>query len=162
VATIEATYEQNLQQADALSDWQRRDEARKAASSWRGKQLAQVDAFVEAITKKINAREASAEFVELTRILQEKGVDDALKYIGLQEQRLLSEAENQIAAKQQEVHMTLAPLLEKVRLLATQGNFAAASAACDKLLALDRDWDEALHEKFLARSALGNHAILYG
>lgn len=161
VATIEAAYQRDLKQADSLPDWKRRDEARTAAVAWRDKRLAQVDSFVDSISQTITAGKASREYVELTRVLQENGVDEALNYIAAQEPRLLNQAEALIKARQEEVRTTLAPLLEKVRLLLTQGNLAAASVECDKLLALDPNWGAALHEKFLVLTALGDHAVLY-
>ena len=126
------------------------------------KRLAQVDAFVDSIAKTILAGEASPEYVELTRVLQEEGVDQALKYIAAQRPRLLDEARNLIESQRLEVRRTLAPLLEEARLQVTRGDVAAAGAGCDKLLVLDPNWGEVLHEKFLAVTAMGDRAILYG
>ena len=162
VATIEATYQKDLQRAADLKDWQKRDEARKAAAQWRDKRLAQVDEFVDSITKTIFAGEASPEFVELTRVLQEQGVDEALKYISAQKPRLLDEAKSLIESQRLRVRRTLAPLLEEVRLQLTQGDATAAGEGCDKLLALDPNWADVLHEKFLVLTALGDRAVLYG
>jgi NAD-specific glutamate dehydrogenase len=121
LATIEATYQKDLKEADSLTDWKRRDQARQAAVAWRDSQLAKLDAFVASISQTIAAGKASPEYVELTRVLQENGVDEALKYVAAQEPRLLDRAEKLIEARQQEVRVTLAPLLEKVRLLSTRG-----------------------------------------
>ena len=35
IATIEATYQRDLHRAEGLKDWQKRDNARKAAAQWR-------------------------------------------------------------------------------------------------------------------------------
>ncbi len=95
--TIEATYQKELQEADTLKDWQKRADARKDAAVAKDRRLGQVDEFLASINNTIKAGDASPEFLELTRIIQEQGVDEALKYVTGQESRLLSQAEKRNA-----------------------------------------------------------------
>ena len=160
--TIETTYQKELREADQLTDWQKRADAKKDAVTARDRKLGQVNEFLTSITTTIKSGGASPEFLELTRIVQEQGVNEALRYIAAQKPRLLDEARKLNEAKRFAVRKTLAPLLEEVRLQLTRGNPAAAGEGCDTLLDLDPTWGDVLHEKFQVLRALGDRAILYG
>ena len=159
--TIEATYQQEVQAADKLTEWQTRDEAKRDAAAARDKRLAQVDEFLDSITSTIKSGDASPEFLELTRIIQEQGVDPALAYIARQESRLLERAETLAAQRQRDIRRTLAPLLEGVRLHRSKGELAEARTLCDKLLKQDGDWLDVLHEHFWTMIDLGDRATQY-
>jgi tetratricopeptide (TPR) repeat protein len=159
--TIEATYQRDLAQAETLHDWQQREEARKAAQESRQRRLGQVEEFLQSITSTIQAGDASPEFLELTRILQEQGVEAALAYATSQQSRLLEQAASLVARQQREVRRTLAPLLEGVRLHGTRGELRAAELLGGKLLAADANWPEALHEHFWTQVELGDRALRY-
>jgi tetratricopeptide (TPR) repeat protein len=160
--TIETAYRKELREADQLSDWKKRADAKKDAAAARDRKLGQVNEFLTSITTTIKSGGASPEFLELMRIVQEQGVDEALRYIAAQKPRLLDEARNLNEARLLAVRKTLAPLLEEARLQLTRGNALAAGEGCDALLALDPNWGEVLHEKFQGLTALGGRAILYG
>jgi tetratricopeptide (TPR) repeat protein len=155
--TIEATYQREVQAAEKLTEWQKRDEAKRDAAAARDKRLGQVDEFLTSITSTIKSGDASPEFLELTRIIQEQGVDQALAYITRQESRLLEEAEALTLKKRR----TLAPLLEGVRLHRSKGELAEARTLCDKLLKQDADWLDVLHEHYVTMIELGDRATKY-
>lgn len=150
-----------MQAADKLTEWQKRDEAKRDATAARDKRLAQVDEFLDSITSTIKSGDASPEFLELTRIIQEQGVDQALAYIASQESRLLARAETLAAQRQRDIRRTLAPLLEGVRLHRSKGELAEARTLCDKLLKQDGDWLDVLHEHCATMIDLGDRATQY-
>lgn len=158
---IKATYQRELAEADKLPDWKKRDEARQWAEESRERRISQVEAFLLSITKMVESGNASPEFIELTRIIQEQGVEEALAYIALQESRLLDRAGKLVAEKQQVIRNTLAPLLEAVRLHYTRGEYAEARTRCEKLLAIDPNWPDALHEHWATMTELGIQAEKY-
>ena len=159
--TIEQTYQQELGQADSLPDWRKRDEAKKAAAESRDRRLGQVDEFLRSITATIQSGDASPEFLELTRIVGEQGVEAALQYVTSQQSRLLESVASLTAQHEREVRRKLAPLLEAVRLHQTRGELRQAEELCDKLLAADANWPEALHEHFWTQIELGDRALRY-
>jgi tetratricopeptide (TPR) repeat protein len=159
--TIEATYHKELQEAEQLTEWQKRDEVKLDAFAARDKRLGQVDEFLTSITSTIQSGDSSPEFQELTRIIQEQGVDQALAYITSQESRLLEQAEKLATEKQRELRHTLAPLLEGVRLRRWKGERIEAVGLCDRLLKLDADWPSVLHEHCLTMIELGDQATMY-
>ncbi|MFN9626916.1 MAG: DUF4062 domain-containing protein, partial [Planctomycetota bacterium] len=159
--TIEETYQRDVQQADKLHGWEKRDEAKQDAAAARDKRLEQVDEFLNSITSTIKSGDASPEFLELSRIIQEQGVDQALAYINSQESRLLDRAERLAAERQREIRRTLAPLLEGVRLHVSKGELTEARSLCDKLLKQDGDWLDVLHAHCVTMIELGDRATKY-
>ena len=140
--TIEETHLRQLQEAEKLTAFDKRDEAKKSAAEMRERRLGKVDEFLKSITSTIQSGEASPEFLELTRVIQEEGVDRALAYIASKEWRLLDEAEHLTQQKRRK----LSPLLEGVRLHLTKNELDPALALCEKLLKEDGDWPDLLHE----------------
>ena len=155
--TIEETYQQQLQEAEKLTAFDKRDEAKKSAAEMRERRLGQVDEFLKSITSTIQSGEASPEFLELTRVIQEEGVDRALAYIASKESRLLDEAEQLTQQKRRK----LAPLLEGVRLHQTKNELEPALALCEKLLKQDGDWPDLLHLHAWIHDELGDRAMNY-
>ena len=149
--TIEVTYEHDLQEATQLADWKKRDEAKKDACDSRDKRLGQVEEFLTSITSSITSGEATPELLEFTRILQGQGPAEAVKYIDGQEQRLLAEAEKLTQKKRR----TVLPILEAAKIHFNRGELTQAREKCEKLLAQDGDWPEALFQHALVLQAIG-------
>ncbi len=154
IKTIEETYQRELKEADALKDWKKRDEAKKDANVMRIKRLDRVGEFVESITSAIKSGEASPEFLEFTRIFQDQGPVEALKYIDTQKQRLLAEAEKLT----QEKRKVLAPILGAIRVHVSRGEYPAARDDCEDLLRQDGDWPDALHKHVVIMDEIGDRA----
>jgi tetratricopeptide (TPR) repeat protein len=155
--TIEETYEKDLQEAEKLPDWKKREEAKKDARELKDKRLGQVEEFLNSITSSIKSGEATPELLEFTRILQDQGPAEAVKYIDGQEQRLLADAEKLTQKKRR----TLQPLLEAAKVHFNRGEWTQAREKCEKLLAQDGDWPEALSQHALVMQELGNRALKY-
>jgi len=159
--TIETTYQRELAEADALPDWEKRDAAKKEVTAARDKRLSEIDEFIASVTSTLKSGEASPEYRELNRIIQEQGVAAALKYIAGQEERLLQEARQLAQAAKLKIRQKLAPLLESVKLLQTQGDYRAARQRCEELLATDDTWRDVRHEHFVVLVNLGDRALRY-
>lgn len=129
--TIEETYQKQWQDADNLPAFDKREAAKKTAEEMREQRLERVDKFLTSITSTIESGQASTEFLELTRIIQEEGVDRALAYIGRTESRLLHEAEQLTEQLTQERRRKLTPLLEGVRLQQAKNELDQALTLCD-------------------------------
>src|SRR5580704_2194025 len=159
--SIRKAYDRDAAEASKLHDWKERQKVLKDAVQSRDQKLAQLDDFLGSITRTITSGKASDEFLELSRILQEQGVNAALDYLSSQESRLLDRASQLAAMRQREVRRTLAPLLEGVRLHRNRGDLAEAERLCDKLLAADPDWPEAHHQHVSTMIARGDRALQY-
>jgi len=159
--TIETTYQRELAEADALPDWEKRDAAKKEVNAARDKRLGEIDEFIASVTSTLKSGDASPEYRELNRIIQEQGVAAALKYIAGQEERLLQEARQLAQAAKLKIRQKLAPLLESVKLLQTQGDYRAARQRCEELLAAEDSWQDVRHEHFVVLANLGDRALRY-
>ncbi len=155
--TIEETYRKELVEAEGLTDWKEREEARKGAKDVRETRLDKVDEFVDSITGTIKSGAASPEFLEFIRIFRDQGAAEALNYIDAQEHRLLAEADKLTREKRKK----LAPLLEAIRIHFNRGEYPAARDKCEKLLRQDGDWSEALEEHIRVLWVIGDRGIKY-
>jgi tetratricopeptide (TPR) repeat protein len=155
--TIEETYKKDLVEAENLSDWKKRAEAKKDAFDTRIKRLDQVEEFLDSITSSIKSGEATPELLEFARILQDQGPVEAVKYIDSQEQQLLSEAEKLTRQKRRK----LLPILEAARVHFNRGELTQARDKSEKLLGRDGDWPEALYQHMVVMEVLGNRALIY-
>ncbi len=164
--TIEQTYQDELARIEEISDWKERDEARQAAEETYDRQLADIDDFLESVTSTIASGEASSEYLELNRVLQGQGVDEALSYVDAQWDRILEQSTkefNDVEGAAEDLRQKLAPALESVRLFQAKGDYTSALERCDELLGpqLDPTWPEARHEHVMTLLTLGDNARRY-
>lgn len=100
--SIRSAYDRDAAEAGKLHDWKERQKALKEAEQARDQKLAQLDEFLGSFTRTIASGQASPEFLELSRILQEQGVNAALEYLSNQESGLLDRASQLAAMRQRE------------------------------------------------------------
>ncbi|WP_339612967.1 tetratricopeptide repeat protein [uncultured Rubinisphaera sp.] len=148
--TIDETYQRELLQANDLKEWRDRDEAKKQAETRRDKRYREMDAFLSSITATMEAGEASPEYLELTRILGDQGVDESLCYIESRKKDLLAFAQLEKADAEQKLRRLLAPVLEEAKLFHLKGNYSAAYVTCGQIYLTNPDWPEAVETGWLA------------
>ena len=138
----EVSYQKDLQDADKLTDWQKRGSAKRSAAAARDQKLGMVDETVARFTRTIMSGNASPEYLELTRILQEQGIDQVVAYITSQVPRLLERADHRAAENQRENRRELAPLLECAKLQFINGKLAEAISLSEEVQKREPDWPE--------------------
>ena len=141
--SIRNCYEQDAARARRSSTVKARQRALREAAEDRDQELAQVDDSFNSIKATIASGQASPEFLELTRILQQEGVDAAVANLPKHELEFLGEPVIWARMSQIAIRSSLAPLLEGARLERIRGDLPAAQRLCEELLAADPDWPEA-------------------
>ncbi len=157
--SIHETYDRDAADARTLGDGKQRQQALRDAAQTRDQKLAQLDDWPGSISRTIAAGDFSPEFLELTHLLQEQGIDAALTYLSQQESRLLGPENRWLTMRQSEIRRTLAPFLEGVRLHRVRCDLAEAERLCTKLLAADADWAEAREQHVATLLSRGDRAL---
>ena len=159
---VEATYARELAAAEQAADWQERERLREAAAAQRAAQAGRVDDLAETFRQIAEGSKAGSVFTELTRILQEQGVGEALAYVETQRPGILERVRARQAAAVARNRAELEPLLTSARLYATEGKPDEARALYADVLALAPAWPDALdaHRSFLVEQ--GDLAVIRG
>jgi tetratricopeptide (TPR) repeat protein len=138
---IETTYRQELANVDKIADEQLRENAKRAANERQERRLEQIDDFLTSITKTIQSGDASPELIELIRIFQDQGGEEALRYVTGQKDRLIQRAKE----SRQNVRRDLSPLVEAVWIQSIQGKYGEAQKTCEEILDVEPEWPEVLY-----------------
>ncbi len=151
LAAVQDTYRRQLAEAEGLADWKGRERAREAAQAQRAAQSGRVDELTASFEELAAGSKAGSVFAELTRILQEQGVGEALAYMETQRPGILSRVRARRAAAQAKDRAELEPLLTSAGLYAAEGSADAARGIYGEVLGLAPDWPQALdaHRRFL-------------
>lgn len=143
--TIQETYDKAMAEAETLPGWRERDQAKGLAISQRDQNLSRVDEWLDSILAEIRSGNASPEYLEMLRIAQEEGPQEALDYILSRKEALLARFDRESQSNRER---NLLPLLEAVRQQVRVGDYTTARILCDELLTADPIWGDALHEQF--------------
>jgi tetratricopeptide (TPR) repeat protein len=146
--SIEATHKRELAAADEKADWQERQRMREAAEAAHAGRLKSLDELAASFAEIEGRGEATSVFQEMTRILQEQGVDEAVAYVASQRASILDDVRARAAAAHDRNRADLAPLLQAARLYANKGQFIEAYAIHADISAVEPEWPEAIHVFF--------------
>ncbi len=143
LASAEQTYQKSLAEAEQAKGWQERQKRKDAAKEEHAARLARIDDLARSFAEIEGTADASDVFREMTRILAEEGVDEALAYIASRRGGIL----DLVKARTQAVHdrnrRDLRPLLKSAELLASRNEFAEAERVLTDVLQLEPHWGEA-------------------
>jgi tetratricopeptide (TPR) repeat protein len=137
---IDESYKREISSANQLREPPQRRNELVNADRRRREKRADFDSVLELVTGTITAGHASPEFLEMSHILQERGVDAALACLTPYEGQLLDRARAGAAKQERGLRRTLSPLLLGIPLLRAQGDLAEAQRFSEKLLAAEPDW----------------------
>jgi len=146
VLEVETVYQSKLLATKAAPDWQERERLRKAAEEERAQILKDVDSLLADIAEAYRRGEASEIYQEILRILEEQGVQEALRYLGSKTATIDANVARLIASREsltQRIRTELRPKLLGAGLAATAGEEARAEALYRDVLAADPAWPEA-------------------
>lgn len=143
--TVEETHRRELAKADAVKDWRERQRLREGTEKAHAVRLSRVEDLAASFAEIEGRGTATSVFKEMTRILDEQGVDEAIAYVGSQRSGILKKVQARAAAAREKNRSDLQPLLKTAGLYQAQGQADKDRSLYDDVLALEPDWPEALH-----------------
>jgi hypothetical protein len=141
--TAEETHRRELAEAEAVKDWQERQRLREAAAQAHKVRLSRIEELAAAFAEIEGRGAATSVFQEMSRILAEQGVDEAIAYVGAQRANILQTVRGRAAAAREQNRADLQPLLQTAALYKTKGQAAEARRLYAEVLALEPDWPAA-------------------
>ncbi len=158
--TSQETHMRELAGVDQEKDWKRRQALRDAADSAQAQRLSRIEELAASFAEIEGGGTATSVFQELTRILAEQGVDEAIDYIETQRSSILKTVRTRAEAIRERNRADLQPLLQTAVLHQAKGQAAEARALYADILAIEPDWPEALHTYFSFLAEQGDLACI--
>ncbi|MBS0155338.1 MAG: DUF4062 domain-containing protein [Nitrospira sp.] len=144
----EDTHRRELAEADREKDWRRRKDLHEAADNAQALRLSRIEEAIAAIEQIEGGGAATSVFQELTRILSEQGVDEAIAYVESQRSAILQTVRNRTASVRERNRADLQSLLRGAALYEAKGQAREARTLYAEILGADPDWPEALQTYF--------------
>ncbi|HRP23995.1 DUF4062 domain-containing protein [Thauera sp.] len=161
LTTIEETHRQELAEAESAGDWRERQQRREAADAAHAVRRMRVDELATSFAE-IEARgNSTSVFQELSRILAEQGVDEAITYMAAQKTSILQSVRARAAATHERNRSELEPLLRTAALYEAKAQATEARALYAEILDIEPDWPQALHAAFWFHTEQGDRARSY-
>ena len=146
--TSEETHRRELAEADAATDWKKRQRLLEAAQIAHAARLSRIEELAASFAEIEGRGTGTSVFQEMTRILTEQGVDAAIAYVGTQRSSILQTVRARVASARERNRADLQPLLRTAALHEAKGQPAEARALYIDILAAEPDWPDALHAAF--------------
>jgi NADH:ubiquinone oxidoreductase subunit E len=132
-----------LADAQKTKGWEKREYLRQVAEKAYTGNVSRIDELAASFAEIEGTSRSSQVFDEMTRILAEEGVDQALAYADTQRTGILKEINARKAATSERNRADLLPLLKSAQLLANRNQPAEADHRFAEILALEPDWPDA-------------------
>ena len=158
--TAGETHRRELAEADAPKEWKERQRLREAADSAHEARLSRIEELAATFAEIEGRGTATSVFKEMTRILTEQGVDEAIAYVAAQRPSILKTVRARAAATRERNRADLQPLLQAAGLHEAKGQAPAARTLYTDILGADPDWPEALHAAFWFHANQGEIACV--
>ena len=146
--TAEETHRRELSGAEADKDWKKRQQLREAADNAHRVRLSRIEELAASFAEIEGLGTATSVFQEMTRILTEQGVDEAIAYVSTQRSSIFETVRARAAAAREHNRADLQPLLRTAALHEAKGQVTEARTLYIDILATEPDWPEALHAAF--------------
>ena len=159
--TIEETHGRELAEAEAASDWRKRQLLREAAQTAHTARLSRIEELAASFAEIEGRGTATSVFQEMTRILTEQGVDEAISYVGTQRSSILKTVHDRAKAAHERNRAELQPLLQAAALQEARGEADEARALYADILDAEPDWLEALNASFWFHADQGDIASIH-
>ena len=144
--TVEETHRRELADAEKATDWKQRQRLRDAVEAAHAMRLAKIDDLAASFAEIEGRGLATSVFQEMTRILTEQGVDEAIAYVASQRTAILQTVRARVAAARERNRADLQPLLRAAALHESKGQPTQARALYADILSAEPDWPDALHD----------------
>ena len=139
--------------------WEERERLRKAAEQANAARLSRIDELADSFAEIEGTSRSTHVFDEMTRILAEEGVDQAIAYAATQRAGILEKVEARAAATHEKNRADLLPLLKSAQLQADRNQPDEAERLFADILAREPDWPDALDAQFWFLITQGDHAF---
>ena len=159
--TIATSHQRELAQAEQAKTWQDRQRLREAAEAAHLMRAAKVDELAATIADIEGQGNTTSVYQEMTRILAEQGVDEAIAFVTSQENATFNKIRARKTAAQDQYRAELQPFLQTAALHENKGQAEQARALYTKILDEEPDWPEALHAYFWFLTDQGDMALRY-
>ena len=146
--SAERTYQTDLAEAEKAKGWEERERLRQAAERAHVGRLSRIDELAASFAEMEGTGRSTQIFDEMTRILAEEGVGQALAYAATQRTGILEKVKARAAAAREKNRADLLPLLKSAQLQADHSQPAEAARLFADILALEPDWPDALDAQF--------------
>ena len=141
--SAERTHQAALAEAAKAKGWEERERLRKAAEQANAARLSRIDELADSFAEIEGTGRSTQVFDEMTRILAEEGVDQALAYVATQRPSILEKVKARAAAAREKNRADLLPLLKSAQLQADRNQPDEADRLFADILALEPDWPDA-------------------
>jgi tetratricopeptide (TPR) repeat protein len=138
--TADETHRRELAEADDVKDWKERQMLREAADNAHNARLSRIEELAAAFAEIEGRGTATNVFQEMTRILTEQGVDEAIAYVETQRPLILKTVRPRTASARERNRADLEPLLLTAGMYETKGQFDEAYALYSEIIAIDPNW----------------------
>jgi tetratricopeptide (TPR) repeat protein len=159
---VEKTHRSELIEADRAVDWKERQRLRKAADAAHAARLAHIADVAASFAEIEGSGTTTDVFKELTRILTEQGVDEALAYMKSQRLSILQTVRTRANVARERNQADLRPLLQVAALHEAKAEIVDARGLYRDILNAEPDWPEALHRAFWFHIRQGDWSVTYG
>lgn len=158
--TAEETHRRELTGAEQEKDWRRRQALRDAADSAQTVRLSRIEELAASFAEIEGKGTATNVFQELTRILAEQGVDEAIAYVESQRGSILQIARSRAVSAHERNRAELRPLLHAAGLYQAKEQTAEAHTLYAEILDAEQEWPEALYLYFWFLADQGDFACI--
>ena len=134
--------DKDLAHAQAQATWQERERLQEAARAAHQQRLSRLDDFAAEFSRLEGSAEATGAFDELTRIVTDQGVDQALAWLESRRGGILQDYQQE----KERARSRLQPLLSGAKLAEAGGDTARAHSLYRDVLAADPAWAQARHD----------------
>lgn len=156
--TAEETHRRELAEAGAETDWKQRQHLREAAENAHTVRLSRIEELAVSFAEIEEKGTATSVFQEMTRILTEQSVDEAIAYVSTQRAAIFQTVRARTTAVRDRNRADLQPLLRTAALHEAKGQAADARTMYNDILAVEPEWPEALHAAFWFLTGQGDLA----
>ena len=147
--SVERTHQTALAEAEKAKGWEERERLRKAAEQAHAGRLSRIDELAASFAEIEGTGRSTQVFDEMTRIIAEEGVDQALAYAATKRPNILEQVKARDAATHEKNRADLLPLLKSAQLQADRNQPTEADRLFADILALEPDWPDALRRAAL-------------
>jgi hypothetical protein len=140
--SIDHTRQTALADAKNAKGWEERERLRQAAEKAYTGSVSRVDELAASFAEIEGTERSTQVFDEMTRILAEEGVDQAITYVATQHPAILKKLKARTDATREKNRAELLPLLKSAQLDAERNHAGEAEDLFREILALEPDWSE--------------------
>src|SRR6516164_6335377 len=140
--SVERARQTALAQAEKAKGWEERDRRRQAAEKAYTGSVSRIDELAASFAEIERTERSTQVFDEMTRILAEEGIDQAVAYAASQRAGILKKVKRRTAATRERNRAELLPLLKSAQLETERNHPAEAEQLFREILALEQDWSE--------------------